>query len=322
MIELELSKVQAKELGTNHFLITLTPLPPGYGITLGNALRRVLLSSLDGAAITSIKIEGVTHEFSTIKGVKDSVLDIILNLKQVRFLSHSDQAITLKLEANKEGDIYAKDIKENSEVKVVTPDVYITSIEKGIKFVMEVVVEKGVGYNPVESRLSKKNSDPHVIDIDSFFSPVRKVRYNVSNARVGQDTDLDKLELEIQTDGSITPKESLEKAAGILRNYFSLLDPKCLTPEKTADSILEAKMNKSKEEESKKRRKYTPVEILKLSPRTLNALVNNNVTSVEQLVLYTENKLSNLKGFGARAMIEVRDSLIKHDLSLASDSPL
>jgi len=318
MIELELSKVQVKELAKNHAVMTVTPLPSGYGMTLGNSLRRVLLSSLDGAAITGVKISGVTHEFSAVKGVKDNVLDILLNLKQIRFLSHSDEAVTLKLEVKKEGAIYAKDIQANSAVEVVSPDVYITSIEKGTKFSMELIVEKGIGYSPVIQRLKKKGKDPSIIEIDTFFSPIRKVRYDVVDTRVGQDTNLDKLEIEIETDGSISPCDALSKAAGILRNYFSLLDPKCLTAEKTAEAILEAQYAKSKEvEEGKKRRKYTPVEVLKLSPRTLNALVNNEISSVEQLVTYTESKLSNLKGFGTKAMVEVKESLAANDLTLA-----
>ncbi len=320
MIELELSKVQVKEIEKNHAIMTITPLPTGYGVTLGNSLRRVLLSSLDGAAITSVKIEGVTHEFSTVKGVKDSVVDIILNLKQVRFLSHSDEPVTVKLDVNKSGEVFAKDIKSTSDVEVVTPDVYITTLEQKMKFSMEVVVEKGVGYSPVITRDNKKSKDPNVIQIDAFFSPVRKVKYSVVDTRVGQDTNLDQLDIEIETDGSISPCDSLSKAAGILRNYFTLLDPKCLTAEKTAESILETQYAKLKEaEEGKKRRKYTPVEILKLSPRTLNALVNNEISSVEQLVTYTDSKLSNLKGFGARAMVEVKEALANNDLALGAE---
>jgi DNA-directed RNA polymerase subunit alpha len=321
MIELELSQIQVQDIAPNHAVITIAPLPSGYGTTMGNSLRRVLLASLDGAAITAIKIPGVTHEFSTVKGVKDTVIDMILNLKQVRFLSHTDKPVVLTLEANKEGVVLAKDIASSSDVKVITPDVYITSLEKGTKFSMELTVEKGIGYSPVKQRDTKKGKDPNVIYVDSFFSPIRKVKYTVSDTRVGQDTNLDKLELEILTDGSISPRDALAKSGGILRNYFSLLDPECLTPEKTADSILEVQRNKVDQDTSRQRRKYSPVELLKLSPRTLNALINNDVTSVEQLVTYTTSKLSNLKGFGARAMNEVKDALHKRDLFLADEQP-
>ena len=321
MIDLELSKVIVKVLGENHSLVTITPLPAGYGVTLGNSLRRVLLSSLDGAAITGIKIDGVSHEFSTIKGVKDSVVDIILNLKQVRFLSHSSEPVILKLEKSKAGPVIAKDIQVNADVEIVTPDVYITSLEDKVKFTMEVVIEKGVGYSPISSRDKKKNKETGLIEIDTFFSPVRMVKYDVTNTRVGEHTNLDQLQVEIKTDGSMKPEDALAKASGILRNYHSLLDAKCLTPEKTVETILEAQAQKSKEvEEGQKRRKYTPVEVLKLSPRTLNALVNNDVTSVEQLVLMNGGKLANLKGFGARAMMEVQEALVKNNLDFSNDN--
>ena len=321
MIDLELSKVNVKELGDNHELITITPLPRGYGMTLGNALRRVLLSSLEGAAITAVKIEGVTHEFSAIKGVKDSVIDIILNLKKVRFIKHTKDPVIIKLKAKKAGIIKAGDFEVTSDIEVINKDQYITTLENKAKFEVEAITESSIGYSPVINRERRKKKDPNLIEIDALFTPILKVKYSVADTRVGQDVDLDKLDFEIRTDGSITPRDALAQSAGIMRNYFSLLDPKCLTPEKNAFEFQKSQSDEESDDEDAKKgvKKYTPVEVLKLSPRTLNALVNNEIKSVEQLITYNESRLSNLKGFGARALIEVKDALAKEGHALSDE---
>jgi DNA-directed RNA polymerase subunit alpha len=312
IIDLELSDVKVKEIAPNHEVLTITPLPTGYGTTIGTALRRVLLSSLSGYAITAIKIAGITHEFTTIPGVKDSVVDMILNLKQVRFLIADGDSINAKLSVNKEGKVFAKDIKLPGDMEIANPDLLITTLDKKTKLEIDFVIEKGCGFSPVVNRENRKNKEINLIEIDAFFCPVKKVSFNISKARVGQSTDLDKLELEIETDGTINPKDALSKSAGILRNYFGLLDPEYLTTEERKTIKNEEEENIEEEETilgNKSGRKYTPVEVLKLSPRTLNALINNKIDSVEQLITYTENKLTNLKGFGAKAMFEVKEAL-------------
>jgi len=313
MIDLELSEIQVDEIEPNKAKLTIAPLPTGYGTTLGTALRRVMLSSLDGAAITAVKIEGVTHEFSTIPGVKDSVIDIILNLKQINFIMPTTEPITAKLSVNKTGDVLAKHIEIPGDTTVINKNFVITKLDKKKKFEMELTIEKGVGFSAVINREKGRVKDPNVIEVDAFFSPVKKVSFQVSAARVGQATDLDKLEMMVETDGSVTPKDVLSKSAGILRNYFGLLDPEYLTADKKKTIKSEEEEVEEENEETilgkKSGRKYTPVEVLKLSPRTLNALINNKIDSVEQLITFNESKLTNLKGFGAKAMFEVKDSL-------------
>jgi len=312
MIDLELSEVQVNQISDNHATLVISPLPTGYGTTMGTALRRVMLSSLDGSAITAVKIEGVTHEFFALPGVKDSIIEIILQLKKIRFYNPSKEPMTAKLLANKVGEVKASQIELKGDAKVVNGDLVITSIENKTKLDMEFVIENGVGFSPVINREKRKRKEVNFIEIDAFFSPIQLVSYKVHSARVGQTTDLDKLELEVVTDGTITPKEALSKSAGILRNYFGLLDPEYLTPDQKK-SLTSEEVDEEKEEEAilgkKSGRKYTPVEVLKLSPRTLNALINNKIDSVEQLITFNESKLSNLKGFGAKAMFEVKEAL-------------
>ena len=196
----------------------------GYGITMGNALRRVLLSSLPGAAITQIKLKGVNHEFGTIPGVIEDMVEIMLNLKRVRFRLHTDEPQTLRLHAKGDGKINASDIETNANIDLITPDAYIATLtEKDAEFDMEIVVERGLGYVPVESRKSEK-LPIGVVGLDAIFSPVTAVNFTVENMRVGDKTDYNKLRLVIQTEGSITPSYALKEAGKILKDYFSKLD--------------------------------------------------------------------------------------------------
>lgn len=207
----------------NNAVFEISPLYPGYGMTVGNALRRVLLSSLPGAAITSIKIKGVDHEFSAMDGVQEDVLEIIRNLKQVRFRVFSDEPVKLTIEKSSEGEITAKDIKATSDVEVINQDQVIATItKKGTKFEAELEVENGSGYVPVEMR-QKDKLTVGVIAIDAVFNPVRKVNYEVENIRVGQRTDYNKILLEVETDGTITPQEALDSSAKILVDHFSVI---------------------------------------------------------------------------------------------------
>jgi DNA-directed RNA polymerase subunit alpha len=276
------------------------PLHTGYGMTLGNSLRRVLLSSIAGAAVVAFKIEGITHEFTTVDGVKEDVVDIMLNLKQVRFKVHSDEPQTVRIDKGKKGLITAADIKVSDQVEVVNPDQLIATLDSNKPFVMDIVVETGRGYRTVEATPS--NSLPSdMIVVDALYSPVTRVRYKVESTRVGQMTDLDKLLLTVDTDGSLSPREAFEEAAAILVNQYTALAGSTtvaaaqpLTQPGTGDEAAEL---------------MTPIEDLNLSARTANALLNNGIKTIGDLVTLGEAELRELKGFGSKALDEVKDKM-------------
>lgn len=315
--EIGLPKIDIKVLGDNHAVFTIAPLPPGYGMTLGNALRRVLISSLPGAAVTAIKSKGISHEYSTIKGVKESVLDIMLNLKNLQLSKEGRDVSTLKLKKTGPGDVLAKHIECPGDVKVLNPDLYITSLDSKTSVLeMEIRAEKGVGYRPVQL---SKNEEAGLMEIDANFSPVKHIRYDVEYTRVGQMTNLDKLTLEMQTNGAISPEEALKFASSILQSYYNLFNMLSDMPVE-ADFISDYKSimdrNTQSDNGSPSQESYTPIEILGLSPRTLNALINGGIGSIEQLVKCSEAKLANMRGFGKKALTEVREALQARNLDL------
>ncbi len=317
--EIGLPKITEKSMGDFHAIFTISPLPQGYGTTLGNALRRVLLSSLPGAAVTGVKIKGVTHEYTTLKGVTDSVLDIILNLKQLALSIDSNESLSLKLSAKKSGIVTAKDIETPGGVTIHNPELYITKIEKGGSLEMEIIVEKNVGYR---ASVIGEKIEAGLIQVDSVFSPLARIHYTVENTRVGKRTNLDKLNLEIKTNGSLTPEEAMKFAASVLESYFNIFnrEDKQVEPEFLSDFEKIAAKAKAEEENAKpKQESYTPIEILGLSPRTLNSLINGDIGSIEQLVKCNESKLSNLRGFGKKALTEVADALEKRGLALSEE---
>lgn len=319
--EIGLPKVQTEFTGDNHAVFSISPLPSGYGMTLGNAFRRVLLSSLPGAAITGVKIEGASHEYSTLPGVKDSILDILLNLKLVQLKKHSKDMEIVKLSVSSEGDVLAGSIEHSSDIEILNPDHKITSItKKGIKLNIEMTVEKGVGYLPATLR-KKNKKDIGLIQVDAIYSPVIKVRYDVTNTRVGEMTDLDKLTLEIETNSSIAPEEALKFSADVLRSYFDLflVEGDDVEPDFRSDVQKVKEKEMEEQEEESKKETYTPIEILNFSPRTLNALINGGIGSIEQLVKCSPSKLGNFRGFGKKAMTEVSDALAPRGLSLLDD---
>lgn len=318
--EIGIPKIKTETLGENHTIFIISPLPTGYGVTLGNALRRGLLSSLPGACVTGMKIEGISHEYSTIKGVKESVLDIGLNLKLLNIKKTTKDPSTIVLETSKSGEISAKDIKCPSEVEIINPDQYICTLEKGSKLKIEMRVEKGVGYIPATVR-QKDENDPKVILLDALYSPIKKVRYEVEDTRVAQMTNLDKLTIEIETNGAISPEDALKFASNVLQSYFSMFNVENVMIEQEYMSDIKSILEREKEEESKKplQESYTPIEILGFSPRTLNALINGGIGSIEQLSKCTESKLSNLRGFGKKALNEVKAALEKKGLTLTED---
>ncbi len=319
--EIGIPKIKTERISNNHAIFTVSPLPPGYGMTIGNSFRRVLLSSLPGASVTGIKIDGVSHEYSTIKGVKESVLDLTLNLKLLQIKKTSKEASTCTLHVTKEGPVYAKDIKCPSDIEILNGDLYLTTLEKGAKLNMELRVEKGVGYIPAHLRQKEEGVDPGMIILDAIYSPVKKVRYDVEATRVGQMTNLDKLTMEVLTDGSITPEDAVKFASNILQSYFNLFNQENAMVEADYMSDFKKIVEKEKAEEKNKpaQESYTPIEILGFSPRTLNALINGGIGSIEQLSKCTESKLTNLRGFGKKALTEVKNALKAKNLTLSEE---
>ncbi|MBI4975765.1 DNA-directed RNA polymerase subunit alpha [Candidatus Peregrinibacteria bacterium] len=318
--EIGIPKIKTENLSGNHAVFIMGPLPTGYGVTLGNALRRILLSSLPGACVSGVKIEGVKHEYSTVKGVKESVLDITLNLKLLDIKKMTKEPSVITLETSKGGQIFAKDIKCPSDVEILNPDLYIATLEKGSKLKMEIVIEKGVGYSPATTR-QKTETDPYMILLDAMYSPIKKVRYDIEATRVGQMTNLDKLTLEIKTNGAISPEDALKFSSNILQSYFGFFNMDNVMVEEKFMSDIKSILEKEKEEQANKpsQESYTPIEILGFSPRTLNALINGGIGSIEQLSKCTESKLTNLRGFGKKALNEVEAALEKKGLSLAEE---
>ncbi len=318
--EIGIPKIKTENIGDNHAIFMMSPLPTGYGVTLGNALRRVLLSSLPGSCVSAIKIEGISHEYTTIKGVKESVLDISLNLKLLDIRKDSPEVSTIVLDVTKPGEVYAKDIKCPSEVEIINKNQYICTVEKGSKLKIEMRVEKGVGYIPATVR-QKEETDPNIILLDALFSPIKKVRYDVEATRVGQMTNLDKLTLEIKTNGAISPDHALRFSSNLLQSYFSIFNAENVVVEEHFMSDVKSILEKEHEQQVSKptQESYTPIEILGFSPRTLNALINGGIGSIEQLSKCTESKLSNLRGFGKKALNEVKAALEKKGLTLSED---
>jgi DNA-directed RNA polymerase subunit alpha len=306
----------------SHKVFTIAPLPPGFALTLGNALRRVLLSSLPGAAVSSVRITGVQHEYSTIKGVTESVVDIMLNLKQLKLRKHTKDAETITLEVKGPKDVTAKDLKVTSDIEVLNPDLPLFTVEKGGSVSMQIMVEKGVGFDPAAER-NKKHHEPGLIYIDAVYSPVEKVRFDVEASRVGQRTNLEKLVVEVMTNGSLTADEAMQFASQLLQSYFKYFgsDQKTIEPEFMADfSRVSAAQLEEVGTNVPVKESYTPIEILNLSPRTLNALINAGVGSIEQLTKCTESILSNFRGFGAKALDEVKATLATRGLTLSDES--
>ncbi|QQS58723.1 DNA-directed RNA polymerase subunit alpha [Candidatus Peregrinibacteria bacterium] len=320
--EIGLPKITFQEIGKNTARFTISPLPNGYGRTLGNTLRRVLLSSVPGAAITAVRIEGVSHEYSTIPGMKESVLDFCLNLKKVAVQKHGKGIEIASLSTKREGEIFAKDIHFSSDVEYLNPDFPIAFLGKksdGIK--AEIKLDKGVGYLPAAQQQREAEEGENWIYIDATFSPVTRVRYDVSATRVGENTNLDKLEVEVETNGSLSPEDAVKFSSNILQSYFSFF-------QREGDLVVESDFMTSsaniaipKEEEydDAPQESYTPIEVLNLSPRTLNALINGEIGSIEELVKCSPAKLENLRGFGKKAMDEVRDILATRGFSLTEE---
>lgn len=319
--EIGAPKVAQKQLSDNSYVFTVSPLPKGYGVTLGNSMRRVLLSSIPGARVTGIKVKGVSHEYSALPGIKNTVLDMMLNLKGL-VLTKSDSGIEwIKLQKKKAGTVSAADIKTVGGVEIINKDLYITEIDKdGLELDIEIRVEKSVGYLSIEE-LKAREDDVDVLLIDANFSPVETVKYNIEPTRSGDITALDQLEMEVTTNGAISPIDAFKFSGNMLTSYFSIFNEDSMQIDGEFISDVKDLIKKEKEEvkEELEKETYTPIEIMGLSPRTLNALINGNILSIEQLTKCTETKLSSIKGFGKKAMTEIRASLAERDLKLLGD---
>ncbi len=297
----------------NSTTFTIEPLHTGYGMTLGNSLRRVLLSSIAGAAITSFRIEGVSHEFTTIAGVKEDAVTIMLNLKGIRFKVFSDEPQTIRLSKKGKGVVKAKNLQLNADIEVVNPDHVIATIDdaKGL-IEAELIVETGRGYRALdEQAVDKKSTD--MIMLDALFTPVLRVRYKVENTRVGQMTDLDKLLISIETDGSITPRDAFEEASAILVNQYTALAGQTKV-EVSASLGASETTSDGTEEVDEPAELMTSIEDLNLSARTTNALINNDIQTIKDLVSLSEAELRDLKGFGNKALDEVKDKMAELEL--------
>lgn len=294
-----------EENGANSATFNIEPLHAGYGNTLGNSLRRVLLSSIEGSAVVAFRIEGASHEFSTVAGIKEDVVDIMLNIKNIRLKTYTDKSFELRLEKKGAGVVTAGDIKTVSDIEVVNPDQIICTIDDPKKSILiDFVVESGRGYQTIEdSSTNRIHSD--MIAIDAIYSPVLRVRYKVDNTRVGQEMNLDKLSITIETDGSITPRDAFEQAAAILVNQYTAL---------AGSTIVASAPALGQEVESEDSELNTSIEELGLSARTANALVNNEIHTVHDLVTLSEQDLRELKGFGSKALDEVKEKLAELEL--------
>jgi len=287
------------------------PFETGYGHTVGNSLRRVLLSSLEGAAITSVKIDGAMHEFTTIEGIVEDVTEIVLNLKKVLLKAHNRDSQTLLLSVNKDGEVQAGDIQLNQNVELVNPKQHICTLDKKRKFEMELEVKIGRGFLPGDE--NKKPDQPiGVIAIDSLFSPVTRVRYAVESARVGQRTDYDRLILEVWTDGRISPEDALTQASAILQHHLDVFvgyDKNAVEFEEVADK---------QDDEKAKMKKLLNMSVneIELSVRAANCLNNANITTVGQLAMKTEGEMLKYRNFGKKSLNEIKDKLAALGLSL------
>ena len=308
MLEIEKPRIETEEMSDTYGRFVVEPLERGYGTTLGNSLRRILLSSLPGAAVTSVRIDGVLHEFSTISGVVEDTTDIVLNLKSLIVKMHEDQPTTLRLVAEGEGPVTAGDIQAPSSVEILNPDLHIATLAEGGRLEMEITVAKGRGYVPAEK--NKSADQPiGVIAVDSIFTPVRRVNYRVEDTRVGQVTDYDRLILEVWTDGSIAPNEAVSLSAKILTEHLRFF----ISLDEQADGV---EIMVEKEQEQKDRLLEMTIEELDLSVRSYNCLKRAGINTVEELTRRTEDDMMKVRNLGKKSLQEVKEKLEALNLGL------
>lgn len=314
MIEIEKPNISIEELSDNgnYAKIVLEPLERGYGITLGNSLRRVLLSILPGVAATSVKINGIQHEFSTIEGVREDVTEIILNIKGLRAKLHSDGPKVVYIQAEGEGVVTAGDIKCDSDVEIINKDMYIATVNEDGKLFMEIVLDHGRGYVSSDKNKQQNHQIIGLIPVDSIFTPIKKVNYTVEDTRVGQITDYDKLTLEVWTDGTITGQEAVSMAAKVMSEHLALFID-------LSSDVKDSGVWTSPKENGKEKIYEMTIEELELSVRSFNCLKRAGINTVEDLVSKTQEDMLKVRNLGRKSFDEVMNKLESLGLSLASE---
>ena len=313
MIEFEKPNIECLEIDetNNYAKFVCEPLERGYGVTIGNSLRRILLSSLPGCAITSVKIDGVLHEFSTIPNVIEDVPEVIVNLKNVRLKFDGNEEKVLRINFKGEGEVTAGDIQTDGTVEILNPDLHIATVSKGGNLVMEMTADRGRGYNSSEQN-KKTNQDISVLPIDSIYTPVKKVNYHVENTRVGQMVDFDKLTIEVWTDGSLKAHEALSLAAKVMTGHLELFIDLSETTKNTQVMV-------EKEESKKEKVLEMAIEELELSVRSYNCLKRANIATVEDLISKSETEMMKVRNLGKKSFDEVTAKLHSLGLDFAKD---
>ena len=315
MMEIERPKIDTANLSADgrYGKFVVEPLERGFGTTLGNSLRRVLLSSLPGVAVTSIKIDGVVHEFSTIEGVKEDVTEIVLNVKGITAKLYSDTPKTVRIEASGEGEVTAGSIQQDAELEVLNPDWHIATLADGAKLVMELTFDKGRGYVPAErNKLNAEQAPLGSLPVDSIYTPVLKVNYTVENTRVGQITDYDKLTLEVWTDGTISAQEAVSLAARIMTEHLNLFVT-------LSQEAMDAEIMVEKDDKGKEKALEMTIEELDLSVRSFNCLKRAGINTVEDLISKSEDEIMKVRNLGRKSLEEVVAKLDSLGFKLSKD---
>ena len=315
MMEIERPKIDTASLSADgrYGKFVVEPLERGFGTTLGNSLRRVLLSSLPGVAVTSIKIDGVVHEFSTIEGVKEDVTEIVLNVKGITAKLYSDTPKTVRIEASGEGEVTAGSIQQDAEIEVLNPDWHIATLADGAKLIMELVFDKGRGYVPAErNKQAAEQASLNALPVDSIYTPVLKVNYTVENTRVGQITDYDKLTLEVWTDGTISAKEAVSLAARIMTEHLNLFVT-------LSQEAMDAEIMVEKDDKGKEKALEMTIEELDLSVRSFNCLKRAGINTVEDLINKSEDEMMKVRNLGRKSLEEVMAKLDSLGFNLTKD---
>ena len=315
MIEIEKPRIEALDLAPNgtYGKFVVEPLERGYGTTVGNSLRRVLLSSLPGVAVTSIKIDGILHEFSTIPGVKEDVTEIVLNIKNLILKINGDGPKVVYIEAEGPGEITAGSIKCDSEVEILRPDIHIATLGEGAKLNMEITLDKGRGYVPAERNKQLMNPVIGVIPVDSIYTPVVKVNYTVENTRVGQITDYDKLTLEVWTNGTISAQEAVALGAKVLIEHLNLF------VDLSGDTYADGSIMVEKDDKGKEKVLEMTIEELDLSVRSFNCLKRAGINTVEDLINKTEDDMMKVRNLGRKSLDEVINKLASLGFTLSAN---
>jgi DNA-directed RNA polymerase subunit alpha len=310
VLEMEKPRIECvdKDSDTNYGKFVIEPLERGYGTTLGNSLRRVLLSSLPGAAVTSLKIDGVLHEFSTMPNILEDTTEIILNIKKLILKYDGNERKIIRLEQQGKKDVTAADITQDAEVEILNPDLHIATLDEGARLEMEMTVERGRGYVSADQQAYKTEEIVGLIPVDSIFTPVNRVNYTVDNARVGKRTDYDSLTLEVWTNGSISPEEAISLSAQIIIEYLKLFT-------EINDTYAEVEILVEKEEEKKDKVLEISIEELELSVRASNGLKRANINTVGDLIEKTREEMSKIRNLGQKSLEEIERKLKELDLT-------